>query len=110
MQGKKRYFVSVTKETITRVSIPDADEYEIYATKAEITELRRILQARENRNFLFTMRNIVFDPLASSEAEMLDEENEHLKYIYEFLYRHGTEETKEKIRSLRLIEENMIRA
>lgn len=76
MRNRKRYFVSVTKQTITRISIPDADEYEIYATNGEIIELRRLLMTKDNRNFWFTMRNIVFDPLASTESDHIsDEEN-----------------------------------
>jgi len=108
VRNRKRYFVSINKETIMRVSVPDADEYEIYATEEEITNFRRLLATKENSNFWFTIQNLLFDPLAASENELIrDEENENLKYIYQFVYHHGTEETKEKIRSLGIIRERM---
>lgn len=104
MKKRRRYFVSINKQTITKISIPDADEYEIYATHGEITELRRLLLAKDDSNFWFTIQNIVFDPLESAETEQLsDKENKNLKHIYQFVYHHGTAETKEKIESLEIM-------
>lgn len=109
MNNRKRYFVSINKETIMRISVPDADEYEIYATHGEITRLRKLLATKENSNFWFTVQNILFDPLASSENALVrDDENENLKHIYQFVYRHGTEETQQKIESLGIIRDTMM--
>lgn len=106
MGNRKQYFVSINKETIMKVSIPDADEYEIYVTEGEATELRRLLMTKDNHNFWFTIQNILFDPLAKSENEQLsDDLNENLRHIYQFVYHHGTAETKEKIESLDLLED-----
>jgi len=47
------------------------------------------------------MHHIMFDPLASTKNDgTFDEENDNLRRIYHFLYRHGTEETKEKLVSI----------
>lgn len=111
MKSRKRYFVSVTKQTITKISIDDSDEYEIFATHEEITELKKLLRAKDDRNFWFTVRNLVFDPLAKTEdGPYHDEENEYLKRIYQFVYLHGTEETRIKIESLGLMGDRMLQS
>jgi len=106
MIERKSYFVSLDKETITEMSIPDTAEYEILATQEELEEFRALLAKEKKENFWFAMRNIVFKPFAEGEVEGIREEmDENLMRAYRFLYEHGTMETKEKLAQAGLVKE-----
>ena len=86
---------------MTDVSVPDADEYEIFVTNEEATELRQLLNIHEDSDFSAAARNILLNPLENEETkELRDDRNENLKRIYQFVYEHGTAKTKDKVKTL----------
>jgi len=104
--AKKSYFVSLDKETITEMSIPDTAEYEIRVTQEELEEFNVLLRKNKHENFWFAMRNLVFKPFAEGEVEgMREDMDENLMKAYRFLYEHGTMETKEKLAQAGLVKE-----
>lgn len=106
MDTRKSYFVSLDKETITEISIPDTAEYEIVVTQEELEQLRILMSRNGNENFWFAMRNLIFKPFAEGEVESMRETmDENLMSIYQFLFDYGTNETKEKLASAGLVDE-----
>lgn len=103
LQLRKSYFVSLDKETINDVSVPDTNEYEIKATECEIKELNVLFKEKDKRE-----KNAV-EYLAKPFNEWgADEERKaydsYLMTIYKHLYKLGTPETKQKITRMRIKE------
>lgn len=106
MTTKKSYFVSLDKETITEMSIPDTVEYEIRVTQEELEQFNVLLRRNKSENFWFAMRNLVFKPFAEGEVEgMREDMDDNLMKAYRFLYEHGTMETKEKLAQAGIVNE-----
>lgn len=98
----KRYFVTVNTAEIREVSIPDDIEFEIMATQEDILEIQTLfsrMDQEEKSGLAYIVRpfneNIVDDKR--------DQYNDDLIKIYELLYRLGTEETKESIVSMKIL-------
>lgn len=101
MTSKKSYFISMDKETITEVSIADTAEYEVLANTEEITYFKSLLRENEGTDFWFAMRNVAFKPFNEEEPEkMRRREDDNILRAYQFIYDHGTLETKEKLREI----------
>ena len=101
MTTKRSYFISMDKETITEVSIGDTTEYEVLANTEEITYFKSLLRENERSDFWFAMRNIPFKPFNEEEPEkMRRREDDNILRAYQFLFDHGTPETKEKLREI----------
>lgn len=101
MVAKRSFFISLDKETVTEVSVPDTTEYEVLATREEIKSLEVLLRDNEHHNFWFAMRNLAVKPFAEEEVEDIrQKEHENLLNVYKFMYEHGTEETKRKLEEI----------
>ena len=103
MPLRKSYFVSLDKQEITDVSIPDTTEFEIKATENEIEELNNLFKEKDKREknaveFLIKPFN---EWGADDEREAYDD---YLISIYDELYKLGTPETKQKIKRMRIKE------
>src|SRR5690625_1675740 len=96
MEERKSYFVSIEKEEITEVSIPDTTEFEIKATDSDIAELNNLFREKnksEKKTVVFVVKALN-DWGADDEIEEYDI---YLRSIYNLLYQLGTLETKQKI-------------
>lgn len=106
MALRKSYFVSLDKETITEMSIPDTAEYEIIVTQEELEQFKMLLRSNESDDFWFAMRNLVFKPFAEDEVEgMREDMDDNLMRVYQYLYNFGSMETKEKLIATGLVQE-----
>ena len=104
MVERKTYYVSLDKETITEVSIPDTAEYEIEATQEELAVFRTILDRNKKENFWFGMKNLVITPFAEDDVEDKREQmDDNLMAAFQFIYDHGTEKTKRDLEEARII-------
>ncbi|HZW69068.1 MAG TPA: hypothetical protein VFF20_10800 [Pseudogracilibacillus sp.] len=103
MKFKKRYYVSINKQSVTETSIGDADEYEIYATVEEAEALQYLLVENEDADFLEAANSILLHPLGNEDTEDLHAGSDELAHIYRLIYQYGTEATKQKIDSLSLL-------
>jgi|GEM_PF-1448901 len=98
MENKKTYFISLDKKTISEVSVPDTVEYEVYVTKEELEEFKSLIRENEQQEFSFATRNLLLKPFNEMEVDdMREESDDNLMKEFQFMYRHGTLETKEKL-------------
>src|SRR5699024_8582374 len=103
MVAKQSFFVSLAKETITEVSIPDTTEYEIIATEEEIDEIKALLRDNEHHNISFAASNLPVKPFSEQEVDRKRQhEHDNLLRIYHLLYKYGTMETKQKLNEIGL--------
>lgn len=101
MVTKQTYFISLDKETISEVSVPDTTEYEIYATEGEVDRIKLLMEENDQRDFWFAARNILVKPFAEKEVDVMRmEDDENLMEVYQLIYRFGTEETQKKLNEL----------
>ena len=103
MNEKKHYFVTIDKEDIQEISIPDNGiEYEIYATHEEMKEVEMLfIEKRKNAKDAAKFLKKPFDEWGAH-----DERNEYetnLIKIYQKVYDLGTASTKEKIEKIGLL-------
>src|SRR5699024_10976394 len=127
MPLRKSYFVSLDKQEITDVYIPDTTELEIKETENKIEELnnlytkkdKREKKIKETENENEELNNLIKekDKREKNAVEFLikpfnewgaDDEREayddYLISIYDELYKLGTPETKQKIKRMRIKE------
>lgn len=98
MAERKTYFISLDKQTISEVSVPDTVEYEIYVTDDELEKFKTLIRDNDHRDFWYAMKNIVFKPFAEKEVdEMRQQDDDNLIQAYQFIYQYGTEETRQKL-------------
>ena len=103
MPLRKSYFVSLDKEEITEVSIPDTTEFEIKATDSDIAELNNLFREKNKRE----KKAVEFLAKPFNEWGADDERDAYDNYltsIYNRLYQLGTLETKQKIERMGLKE------
>jgi|SRR5699024_6381455 len=100
-EKKDYYYISLFKRTVSKVSVPDTVEYEVYAAPSDIEEFKRLLEDNHDRDFSFAAVNVPFKPFAEGEAEqMRAKSDDNLNKAFEFLYKFGTEETREKLKEV----------
>lgn len=98
MQKKRTYFISLDKNKILQVSVPDTVEYEVSVTEEELEEIRSLMKTYKHRDFEFITKNVLLKPFAEEEVdEMRKNDDDNLMLVYAFIYQHGTEKTKEMI-------------
>lgn len=102
MENKKDYYyISLVKGTVTEMSIPDTAEYEVYATPADIEKITKLLDENHDRDVSFAALNIPFKPFAEDEVDkMREKDDDNLTEVFEFLYKLGTQETREKLKEV----------
>lgn len=102
MENKKDYYyISLFKRTVSKVSVPDTVEYEVYATPSDIEKFERLLEDNHDRDFSFAAVNVPFKPFAEKEADqMRAKSDDNLIKAYEFLHEFGTEETRKKLKEV----------
>lgn len=102
MENKKDYYyISLAKGTISKVSVPDTVEYEVYATSSDIQRFNALLEENHERDISFVTKNVPFKPFAEDEADQMRAKNDNtLTEAFEFLYKFGTEETREKLKEV----------
>jgi len=107
MSEKKSYFISLDKERIDDISIPDTIEYEVLLTNEELEVVRRLIRDNDHRDFWYAMKNITFTSFNEKEVDdMRKEDDDNLMRTYQLIYRHGTEETRQKLRDMGFRESN----
>lgn len=103
MNEKKQYFVTVDKEDIREMSIPESGtEYEIYASPNEIKEMEMLfVEKGKNAKDAVKFLGKPFDEWGADDERNGYEAN--LIKIYQKLYDLGTPATKEKIKEIGLL-------
>lgn len=97
MPEKKSYFVSLDKQTITRVSVPDTTEYEVLLNSAELTMFKALISNYDD-GVWSTMENIVFKPFDENNGDLMSkQEDDNLIEVYHYMYRYGTDATRTKL-------------
>lgn len=103
---KRRYYVSVQSRTIMESEGDSSYEFVIEATPEEITELRGLFDSM----YHFDMETY-YRMHYPGIPEHYDRDNDYferdLKDIYQLLYRIGTQETKDHIASMNVLEERL---
>ncbi len=95
---RKSYFISMDKQRIDETSIGDTTEYEVIVNSDELETFKSYIAANNTRDFWFAMQNITFKPFNEVEVDdMRVEDDDNLMKAYQFIYAHGTEETKRKL-------------
>jgi len=98
MPERKAYFISLDKNRISEVSVPDTTEYEVLVTNEELETYKSLVEASGQRDFSYALENIVFKPFAEVEPdEMRKKDDDNLMLVFQFLYQYGTPETKRKL-------------
>lgn len=99
----KRYYVSVQAGTILENKGEAAYELEIDATDFEVEMLRTLLDQMQNANYhSFWRAHVLAVPYHLDEEN--DEYDSLLNQVYTLLYRNGTEETRNHITSMNIID------
>lgn len=101
MPEKKSYFISLDKERIDEISIPDTTEYEVVLTSEELEVIKRLIKDNDHRDFWFAMKNITFTSFNEKPVDdMRKKDDDNLMETYRLIYRYGTDETKRKLREM----------
>lgn len=99
MSQRKKYFISIERESITETPVDDTTEYEIDATDEEVEKLEELFQKKDKHEkkavkFLAKPFN---EWGADDEREAYDT---YLTDIFKYMYELGTPQTKQKIKSI----------
>ncbi|KKI93673.1 hypothetical protein WQ54_03440 [Bacillus sp. SA1-12] len=98
----KTYYVSVEAEDIQESRLDDhLIYYEINATHEQIQEIRKIL--REITKTELDPKPILTSLNEENGIEYREEQDQLIKTLYEKIYQLGTSETKQELRSLRIL-------
>src|SRR5699024_2256973 len=101
MTEKKSSFISLDKERIDDISIPDTTEYEVLLTNEELQVIRQLSRDNDHRDYWYEMINIVFTSFNEDEVyDMRQEDDVNLMRTYNVIYQYGTEETKQNQRDM----------
>lgn len=101
MPEKKSYFISLDKERIDEISIPDTTEYEVMLTNEELEVIKRLIIDNDHRDFWYAMKNITFKSFDEKRVDdMRKEDDDNLMKTYKLIYHYGTDETKQKLREI----------
>ncbi|EJL43419.1 hypothetical protein BAG01nite_41170 [Brevibacillus agri] len=96
---KKRYYVSVQAGTIMENQGDSGYEFEIEATDRQVHALKSLFEERTEYEFgTFLRGHVVAIPYHFDEEN--DQYDNCLKQIYSAIYECGTEETKQHIQSM----------
>src|SRR5690625_7792607 len=99
-EEKKIYYISLSNRTISDIDTPEK-EFTVYAKPSEMVKFERLIQSNKENDFIFAAKTMPFKPFAEHEAdEMSEETRENYMEAYHFLYEHGTEETREKVKEI----------
>ena len=99
-EEKKIYYISLSNRTISDIDTPEK-EFTVYAKPSEMVKFERLIQSNKDNDFIFATKTMPFKPFAEHEAEeMREETHENYMEAYHFLYKHGTEETREKLKEI----------
>lgn len=98
MAKQSTYFISLDKQRISDISVPDTVEYEVYVTEEELVMFKELIRENEQRDFWYAMKNIIFKPFAEKEVDdMRQQDDENLMKAYQFIYQYGTQQTRRKL-------------
>lgn len=99
MSNRKSYFVSISKQEITDISIPGSNGFEIKATDDDIVELNRLFNKKDDHGT--TAVEYLAKPFNEWGADdERDEFESYLMSVYRKLYELGTNETREQIKTM----------
>lgn len=98
---KKTYYISLDERTVSKVSFADRNEYEVYATPSDIVRFKELLEENDDRESHFALVNIPFKPFSEVEVdEMREKSDATIIEAFEFIYKFGTKETREKLKEV----------
>ncbi len=101
--NKKRYFVTISTKEIRETSVPDNGvEFEIIANQNEKEDIEALFKEKDqdSKNASMYLTKPFNEWGADDERSRYDD---HMLNLYRKLYELGTEETKEKIDELGII-------
>ncbi|TQS75569.1 hypothetical protein DX933_04640 [Ornithinibacillus gellani] len=105
MNEKQIYYVTVDKEDIRTMSVPDSGiEFEIEASTDEVEEIRDLFKKKKSH----AVKAVEYLAKPFDEFSVDDERygyDAHLMEIYRRIYLLGTDDTKQKMREMGIINE-----
>ena len=102
MEQKKTYYIEISSGEITQSASDSPWNYEIEATPEEIQTLRSYFDQNEKGDLVnFFRAHIPF--LEYHHDEVNDVQDHQLKQVYQFIYQHGSDITKQHIESMGIL-------
>lgn len=96
---EKTYYIEISSGEITQSATDSPWNFQIEATKEEIQTLRKYFDQNEGAELgNFFRAHIPFREYHYDKEN--DTQDQSLKQIYQFIYQHGNEETKQQIESM----------
>src|SRR5699024_2583041 len=90
-----------SKREVNEKDTPDAGDFEVYASPAEIERYRSYVEENSDIEKEYGSMMLPFKPLAQDKVdEMSEEMNENMMKEIEFIYDFGTDETREKLKEM----------
>lgn len=103
MNDKKHYYVSVSGKSV-ETEPSRTEQLQVMATESEINHLQSLLDS-EKHNDDYTAQRAPIPYKSADHDPATDQFNDNLIEVYRAIYQLGTEETKQHIRSLNIIQE-----
>ena len=102
MEQKKTYYIDISSSEITQSASDSPWNYQIKATPEEIQTLRTYFDQNEKADLVnFFRAHIPF--LEYHYDKENDVQDHQLKQVYQFIYQHGSDITKQHIESMGIL-------
>ncbi|RLL46469.1 hydrolase [Oceanobacillus piezotolerans] len=102
---KKRYFVNIGEGEISQIKYENNDDFVIFATEAEVSELRIIMNHLHDASFSSFLRAHV--PIVEYHHDSAnDRYDEYLTSAYQLIHDLGVEKTRKHIESMNILSNN----
>ena len=102
MEQKKTYYIEISSGEITQSASDSPWNYQIEATSDEIQTLRSFFDQNEQVDLpSFIRSHIPF--LEYHHDEVNDVQDDQLEQIFHFIYQHGSDNTKQHIESMGIL-------
>ena len=102
MEQKKTYYIDISSGEITQSASDSPWNYQIEATPEEIQTLRTYFDQNEKADLVnFFRAHIPF--LEYHYDKENDVQDYQLKQVYQFIYQHGSDDTKQHIESMGIL-------
>ena len=102
MMERKKYFVSVASGEISQVQFGNNDDFTIYATDAEVRDLRAKMNVMHNAEIKsFWRAHVPIMPYHHDKAN--DQYNAGIQEAFQMIYHLGDEQTKSDMKDMGIL-------
>lgn len=100
---RKKYFVSVASGEISQVQFGDNDDFTIYATDAEVRDLRSKMDIMHSADFKSFLRaHVPIMPYHNDKAN--DQYNSGIEEAFQMIYQLGDDQTKSNLKNMGVLD------